>query len=496
MGGMNMLVSPLVWDYTGKWAPDNIKAGDLVSSYTIVSLSDYIFKLRPGVDFALNTQSAASELVNGRQLTAADVVFTYDRMCGLAGWTASGQENSTFDTLQSVTALDNLTVEFKFSAPSSAIFDAIMDPVTSNSILPQEVVSTYGNMNNWHNVVGSGPFMLTDYVADDSATYIANPNYYGYDVRHPANHLPYISKVNILIIPVAQTALAAVRTGKVDVMEQVTWDEEQSLKQTNPSLLWTNRTTTWYTTQERIDKAPFNDIRVREALTEAIDLPTIAKNYFDGSVPSTPADVMSTSMTGWYTPYTQWPASLQQAYTYNPTNAKALLAAAGYPNGFNTDLDLPNNQDPGLMEIYASYFAAIGVNVKLNIMDPTSFSNLETAFQYDAMIDANALGNETAPTRQVLDFYSQQFNNWSRVNSPAYDALVAQLDATTDVPTQESIMIQADMMELNNFWIVQGVQGIENDVHQPWFCGWHGEAFGYWSKVSWGYYWINESAIQ
>jgi ABC-type transport system substrate-binding protein len=148
------------------------------------------------------------------------------------------------------------------------------------------------------------------------------------------------------------------------------------------------------------------------------------------------------------------------------------------------------------MQIYASYFAAIGVNMKLNIMDPTSFTNTETAFQYDALIDANAFGNMTAPTRQILDFYSGQFNNWSRVNLPAYDALVAQMNATTDIPTQQSIMIQADMMELNNFWIVQGVQGMENDVHQPWFSGWHGEMFGYWSKVSWAYYWINESLKQ
>jgi ABC-type transport system substrate-binding protein len=85
MGGMNMVVSPLVWDYTGKWAPDNIKAGDLVGSYTIVSLSDYIFKLKPGVDFALNTQSPASELVDGRQLTAADVVFTCNQQVHTSG---------------------------------------------------------------------------------------------------------------------------------------------------------------------------------------------------------------------------------------------------------------------------------------------------------------------------------------------------------------------------------------------------------------------------
>jgi peptide/nickel transport system substrate-binding protein len=257
--------------------------------------------------------------------------------------------------------------------------------------------------------------------------------------------------------------------------------------------LWTTRTTTWYTAQERIDKAPFTDIRVRQALTEAIDLPTIAKTYFNGGVPSTPADVMSTSMTGWYTPYAQWPQSLKDAYTYNPTNAKALLAAAGYPNGFNTEILVASNEDPGLMQIYANYFAAIGVNMKIILMDQVSFTNAENAFQYNAFVVNNAFGNMTAPTRQILGYYSTQFNNWSRINSPAYDALVAQMNATTDIPTQQSIMIQADMMELTNFWIVQGVQGIEHDAHQPWFCGWHGEMFGYWAKESWAYYWIDPS---
>jgi peptide/nickel transport system substrate-binding protein len=493
MGGMNMLVSPLVWDYTGKWAPDNIKTGDLVASYTIVSLSDYIYKLKQGVDFALDPNSPASQLVNGRELTSADVVYTYDRICGLGGFTVSGQENSTFYTLQSVTAVDKYTVEFKFSAPSSAIFDATMDPVTTNAIVPQEVVAKYGDMNNWHNVVGTGPFMLEDYVADSSGNYSKNNNYYGYDQRHPLNHLPYINKINMLIIPVDQTAMAAVRTGKIDVEENVTWDQQLALTASDPSLLWTTRTTTWYTAQERNDKAPFTDVRVRQALTEAIDLPTIAKTYFNGGVPSTPADVMSTSMTGWYTPYAQWPQSLKDAYAYNPTNAKALLAAAGYPNGFNTEILVASNEDPGLMQIYANYFAAINVNMKIILMDQVSFTNAENAFQYNAFVVNNAFGNMTAPTRQILGFYSSQFNNWSRINNPAYDALVAQMNATTDIPTQQSIMIQADMMELTNFWIVQGVQGIEHDAHQPWFCGWHGEMFGYWAKESWAYYWIDPS---
>jgi len=493
MGGMNMLVSPSVWDYVGKWAPDNIKAGDLVASYELVSLSDYIFHLKKGVDFALDSSSPASQLVNGRELTATDVAYTYDRICGLAGFKASGQENSTFYTLQSVTPVDNYTVEFKFSAPSSAIFDAIMDPVTTNSIVPQEVVTKYGDMNNWHNVVGTGAFMLEDYVADGSGTYAKNPNYYGYDQRHPQNHMPYISKINILIIPVDQTAMAAVRTGKIDVMETLTWDEEASLKQGDPSLLWHSRTMAWYTTQERIDKAPFTDIRVREAMTEAIDLPTIAKTYFNGNVTGIPCGMNSTSMTGWYTPYNQWPASLQQAYAYNPTNAKALLAAAGFPNGFNTDIVVASNEDVGLMQIYKSYFAAVGINMTITLMDYTSFTNLTAAGGYDAMMIGTPLGNLVAPSRQILGFYSQQYNDYSHVNNPDYDALVAQFNATTDIPTQQSIMLKADMMELSNFWIVQGIQGNENDASQPWFCGWHGEVFGYWAKETWAYYWIDSS---
>jgi len=58
-----------------------------------------------------------------------------------------------------------------------------MDPVTSNAIIPHEVVEKYGDMNNWHNVVGSGAFMLTDFVSSSSGTFTKNPNYWGYDER-------------------------------------------------------------------------------------------------------------------------------------------------------------------------------------------------------------------------------------------------------------------------------------------------------------------------
>ena len=60
---------------------------------------------------------------------------------------------------------------------------------------------------------------MQDYVAGSSATLVKNPNYWGYDERYPQNRLPYIDKLNILIIPDNATALAAMRSGKIDVMD-------------------------------------------------------------------------------------------------------------------------------------------------------------------------------------------------------------------------------------------------------------------------------------
>ena len=71
---------------------------------------------------------------------------------------------------------------------------------SENCIEDPEAVSQYGNLNNWHNAIGTGPFILNDFVDTTSATLVKNPNYWGYDERYPQNQLPYIDKLNILVI--------------------------------------------------------------------------------------------------------------------------------------------------------------------------------------------------------------------------------------------------------------------------------------------------------
>src|SRR5208283_6249334 len=89
--------------------------------------------------------------------------------------------------------------------------------------------------------------------------------------------------------------------------------------------------------EPRNDKAPFNDIRVREAMQMAINLQQIATDYYSGTASPDPSSLTSNYMTGWGLPYDQWPQDLKDQYAFNVAGAKALLTTAGFPTGFNTD---------------------------------------------------------------------------------------------------------------------------------------------------------------
>jgi len=106
-----------------------------------------------------------------------------------------------------------------------------------------EVVDKYGNMADWHNACGTGPFMLTDYVSGASATFVKNPNYWGTDPLHPENKLPYLDGVKVLFIQDNQTRLTAMRIGKIDFLggfaeDGVQLDDALNLMKTNPNLVY------------------------------------------------------------------------------------------------------------------------------------------------------------------------------------------------------------------------------------------------------------------
>ena len=495
MGGMNWLVSPDQWSYQGKWAPDDIKAGDLVTSWEISGdLTTYTFHLRQGVHFALDPNSAASQLVNGRELIAADIAYSFDRMLGLAGYKASPWKNSGLPSIVSATATDKYTVVFTFSVGSPWYFDALMDPMGANAIFPQEIISKYGDMNNWHNVVGTGAYTLQDYVAGSSGTWVKNPNYWGYDERYPQNRLPYIDTIKYLVIPDNNTALAGLRTGKIDVLEGQGWATAATIAKSNPELLQVTRPMAGYNLSYRDDKPPFNDVRVRQAMQEAIDIPTIAATYYNKTVAPEPVGVITTAWTGWMVPYAQWPQALKDEYTYNPTAAKALLAAAGYPNGFSTNVIAPTNYDLDYLQIYKAYFAAIGINMTIKTTDPTSWLNILIAGSQDQILYNQVDGMLNPPSRLIQRFYSKApaATNPSLYGDPAFDTIFNNFMVATDLAKQKALLQQSDLYNISNFIQMNSVPLVEYIIYQPWFKGYTGQVFYYWAKVSFARYWIDQ----
>ena len=161
----------------------------------------------------------------------------------------------------------------------------------------------------------------------------------------------------------------------------------------------------------------------------AIDLPTIAKSYYGGTASPYPSSLTSQYEIGWGFPYAQWPQDLKDQYAYNPTAAKQLLAAAGYPNGFNTDVVADSAGDLDLLQVVKSYFAAVGVNMLITPMDTASWSAfVQSGHKQDALAykSSGSIGFSYEPIRQLDEFQTGSADDIGLVSDPTFDAFVAQ----------------------------------------------------------------------
>ena len=316
---------------------------------------------------------------NGREFVADDVAFHFHRLYGLGGGYSEPSpalaNMASFKQLTSITAPDKYTVVFKWKTSNrELILDALQEVATTLCLENPEAVRKWGDLNDWHHAVGTGPFILKDFDANRGATLVKNLNYWGHDERYPQNKLPYVDKLKLVIIPDEKEALAALRAGKVDVVDQISFKLALEMRKTNPEILQIPIMITTATINPRNDVAPFNDIRVRKAMQMAIDLPTIARTYYGGLFDPYPSTVTSRLLKGWGFPYEEWPQELKDEYAYNPKEAKKLLADAGHPGGFKTNVVANTSADMDLLNIVKSYFADIGIDMEIRPMESTDWT--------------------------------------------------------------------------------------------------------------------------
>ncbi len=454
-------------------APAKYSSPQLAESWEQPDLQTVILHVRKGVSW----QNIAP--VNGRELTADDIAYSWARQDGLGyGFTKPSPYVAEDVPLKSVTVTDKYTVVFKSVTASTELLTQIAWGPSYGSIVARDAVEKWGSLQDWKNAVGTGPFMIYDYARSSSITYVRNPTYWGYDERHPENKLPYVDRVKVLIIPDNATALAALRSGKIDYIENQQWQTGLDLKKTNPELIQSSLLGSASTggIQIRCDKAPFTDIRVRTALQMALDLDTIAKTFYGGTTQGIPYGLIGPLLPDYYTPYTQWPKAVQDGFAYNPEGAKKLLAEAGYPKGFKTNLSAPSNADLDLAQIVKSYFANIGVEMEIKTMEPTAWRNFAVLGKSHDQLAWYHTGAYGYPLIRCL--FQRSITNPVNItmnNNPVFEKMYSDIVACLDATQLVKLIKEADAYATAQHWVVNLFPTVTYNINQPWLKGYSGE---------------------
>jgi len=440
--------------------------------------STYIVHLRKGIHW----QDIPP--LNGREFTADDVAYHYDRLYGLGhGFTKSGPGAILhfFRSLISVTATDKYTVVFKWKEPNQEIMrESIQESGCVHAIEPREAVEKWGGLSDWHHAIGTGPFILKDFVPGSEVTLVRNPNYWGHDDCYPQNQLPYIDTLKILIIPDNVAALDALRTGKIDVLDGISSKQAKEIRKTNPEILQVSYPSgNAICIDPRNDRTPFNDIRVRKAMQMAIDLPTICRTYYGNTCLPYPCSVTSNYKKGWGFPYEEWPQDLKEEYGYNPTEARQLLADAGYPNGFKTNIVAEETGDMDLLKIVKSYFTDVGIDMEIRTMDPTAGADYINGRKHDQLAQRGVGGKIgrlfVPPVHDLGRLATGQAGNHLMVSDPLYDAFYTKAMSTTSFEGIMQILRDCSEYVARQHFDISLLQPMEHSLYQPWFKGYTGQ---------------------
>ena len=453
-------------------------AGAIAERWEFLNETTIAFYIRKGIHFHNKPPT------NGREVTAEDVVFSMKRLWETEGGYIYGSY-SWKDHMESIEMPDKWTVVLH-TKPGRA---GIVFNIAGNfmAIVPKDAVEKFGNLLDWKNSIGTGPWILKEYVSGMSARFEKNPDYWGTDPLHPGNKVPYADEVRHLYIPDLSTRIAAVRTGKVDQNRNIPWEEGDGLTASNPKLKWSKSLkTTSPSLAWRSDKPnlPMHDVRVRRALMMAIDHKAIAQGLYGGNAEILAWPVMPTpDWADTYIPLDQLDRSIQEQYEYHPEKAKKLLAEAGYPKGFNVSI-IAMSRDVDLLAAIKSFFAKVGVNLTIDVKEKGAMYSLLTNKKYE---ESTIWSLHSYQPFRFIDILAGDMSNMAMVNDPVVQKLHAEsLKHDRDEAKRRGLLKEKIPYILEQAWWAQLPMPQVYTIWQPWLKGYGGETdVGYFNIGNW-----------
>lgn len=309
----------------------------------------YTIALRPGVRW----ESRAP--VNGRELVAADVKYTFERAV------KKSPTANLLGRVEGIEAPDKYTVRVTLADAYAPFLHNLAEPW--NCIMPPEVEDKMGDFKAAESLIGCGPFVLERYEPGVKAVFARNPAYY-------AKGLPYLDKVEWLFVKDRSTQLSLFRAGQVDLPyydARIPRTDVASFKKSNPTypvVFWD-----WLAVRTlafRTDKAPFSDPRVRQAFSLAVDRKRWLAQYFEGQGWEDPGPVPA-PMREWKLPTAELGKGAKWLQ-HNPALARKMLAEAGFPNGMKIKCTNWPGYGPEYveeLELLAGSLKQIGVELQI-----------------------------------------------------------------------------------------------------------------------------------
>lgn len=386
--------------FEGLVKPDS--EGNLIpavaSDYTVSESGDtFTFTLREGVQFH-----------NGAQVTVGDVVYSISRAAGLD----TGEPlMSELSSIVSVEATDDKTVVITTSEPSIEILASL-----TAAIIPEGSDPADG-------LIGTGPFQFVSRTPQVEFVLEKFDGYWGQGA--------YLDKVTYRIIESADTLVMSLKSGAIDLVAHLTAAQAAELTEFTVLEGTMNLVQALYLNNA---VAPFDDVRVRQALCYAVNKQEIMDFIADGR-----GTALGSSIYPAFEKY--FLPELADAYSQDIEKAKELLTEAGYGDGFTMTITVPSNYQPHIdtAEVLVQQLAAIGVTATIELVEWTSW--LTDVYQ-GRNFQSTVVGFDAATmtARALLERWgSDASNNMINFSNAEYDETLAQALASTDDAEQTEL---------------------------------------------------------
>jgi peptide/nickel transport system substrate-binding protein len=400
---------------TLEYATNKVKP-DLAESWTNVEPNVVEFKLRQGVKFH-----------GGREVTAEDVKYTFDRLMDdklavpLRSYLGPGVQTQV---------VDKYTVRVKNTDVYAPLVSVLADR-RPTAIVDREVVENKGDLKDAD--AGSGPFKLVEYTPDVKVVLEKNGDYWEKD-------LPILERIEFRIIPEETARLAAIRAGDVELTVLKDPKNARLLKD-DKNLNLNDVPSFWRSASPfNMTKKPLDDVRVRQAISYAIDRQEIINTVLLGD--GVPTGPLPPGETEWAIPVN---TENFPTYKYDPDKARALLKEAGAE-----DLKISIQAAPAYApdiptaQVLQAQLKKVGIDLQIQQMEWAAVLQAQRDGNFDLNLTFNT--NRPDPDTYLSVAHSTFGQNWGKYANPKMDELLDKGRTTTDLAQRKQIYAEAQKL--------------------------------------------------